>query len=333
MIVVLKQGASRKNIDVLTEWLNAQGIRTDESVGEFRTVLGLVGDTARLDADLVSGFDAVECVRRISEPYSLASRHFHPDDSVIDISGRRLGGGNFQIIAGPCSVESETQICSVAESVGSAGAGLLRGGAFKPRTSPYDFQGLHGEGLKMLSLAKKKTGLPVVSEIMSITQLPLFEDVDVIQVGARNMQNFELLKELGKTNKPILLKRGMSATVKELLTGAEYIMSGGNEKVILCERGIRSFEDYTRNTLDLSAVPVIHELSHLPVIVDPSHGTGKASLVPSMALAAVAAGADGLLIEVHNDPVHARSDGGQSLTLGQFESLVRRINAVREALK
>lgn len=333
MVIVLKPGVNRQQVDKLIGWLRSQNVDVHTSVGVYQTILGLVGDSSRLDSDLIEGLDIVESVKRISEPFKDANRKFHPDDSVISVGGRGFGGGNFQLIAGPCSVESEEQICSIAEDVKAAGAGLLRGGAFKPRTSPYDFQGLREEGLKLLSAAKKKTGLPIVTEIMSAEHLPLFEDVDLIQVGARNMQNFELLKELGRTRKPILLKRGLANTIKELLTSAEYIMAGGNSNVILCERGIRTYEGYTRNTLDLSAVPVIHELSHLPVIVDPSHATGHSRLVPSMSLAAAAAGADGLIIEVHNDPPHARCDGAQSLTPAQFAELSTKVWAVREALK
>lgn len=333
MVIVLKPGVNRQQIDKLITWLRSQSVEVHTSVGVYQTILGLVGDNSRLDPDLIEGLDIVESVKRISEPFKDANRKFHPDDSVVNVGGRAFGGGNFQLIAGPCSVESEEQICSIAEDVKAAGAGLLRGGAFKPRTSPYDFQGLREEGLKLLSAAKAKTGLPIVTEIMSAEHLPLFEDVDLIQVGARNMQNFELLKELGRTKKPILLKRGLANTIKELLTSAEYIMAGGNSNVILCERGIRTYEGYTRNTLDLSAVPVIHELSHLPVIVDPSHATGHSRLVPSMSLAAAAAGADGLIIEVHNDPPHARCDGAQSLTPAQFAELSTKVWAVREALK
>lgn len=333
MVIVLKPGVNRQQIDKLITWLRSQSVEVHTSVGVYQTILGLVGDNSRLDPNLIEGLDIVESVKRISEPFKDANRKFHPDDSVVDVCGRAFGGGSFQLIAGPCSVESEEQICSIAEDVKAAGAGLLRGGAFKPRTSPYDFQGLREEGLKLLSAAKAKTGLPIVTEIMSAEHLPLFEDVDLIQVGARNMQNFELLKELGKTKKPILLKRGLANTIKELLTSAEYIMAGGNSNVILCERGIRTYEGYTRNTLDLSAVPVIHELSHLPVIVDPSHATGHSRLVPSMSLAAAAAGADGLIIEVHNDPPHARCDGAQSLTPAQFAELSTKVWAVREALK
>ena len=332
MILVLKPGTSDEQRENLTNWLKTQNVDVHTSVGVYQTVLGLVGDIKKIDADLLEGLDIVDAVKRVSEPFKEANRKFHPDDSVIDIAGRKIGGGNFQIIAGPCSVESEEQICAIAEDVKAAGAGLLRGGAFKPRTSPYDFQGLRAEGLELLSKAKKQTGLPIVTEIMSADHLPLFEDVDVIQVGARNMQNFELLKELGKCGKPILLKRGLANSIKELLTSAEYIMAGGNEDIILCERGIRTYEGYTRNTLDLSAVPVIHNLSHLPIIIDPSHATGHANLVPSMALAAAAAGADGLIIEVHNDPIHALCDGAQSLTPAQFAELSKKITAVREAL-
>ncbi|MBQ7865710.1 MAG: 3-deoxy-7-phosphoheptulonate synthase, partial [Clostridia bacterium] len=276
--------------------------------------------------------DDVEAVRRIQEPYKKANRKFHPADSVIDCGGVKLGGGMFQIIAGPCSVESEEQIIGIAKSVKDAGATLLRGGAFKPRTSPYAFQGLHGEGIRLLLEAKKETGLPIVTEIMDINHLPLFADVDVIQVGARNMQNFELLKELGKCNKPILLKRGLANTLQELLMSAEYIMAGGNENVILCERGIRTFETATRNTLDLSCVPVLHGLTHLPVIIDPSHATGVSKLVKPMSLAAAACGADGLIIEVHNDPKHALCDGAQSLTPEEFADVAARVQAVRACI-
>ena len=275
----------------------------------------------------------VESVKRISEPFKSANRKFHPEDSVIDISGVKIGGGNFAIIAGPCSVESETQILEVARSIKASGASLLRGGAFKPRTSPYDFQGMKAEGIELLLEAKKDTGMPIVTEIMNEKHLPLFEEVDVIQVGARNMQNFELLKALGKTGKPVLLKRGLANTLKELLMSAEYIMSEGNENVILCERGIRTFETYTRNTLDLSAVPMLRKLTHLPIVVDPSHATGIASLVEPMALAAAAAGADGLMIEVHNNPAEALCDGPQSLTPEQFASVAAKVRKVREALK
>jgi 3-deoxy-7-phosphoheptulonate synthase len=303
------------------------------SQGSQVTVLGLIGDTTRVDMELLGSLEIVDSVKRVSEPFKQANRKFHPNDTVVQIGNVKIGGGHFAMIAGPCSVESEEQIIEVAQAVKASGADILRGGAFKPRTSPYAFQGMKGDGIKLLLEAKKATGLPIITEIMNISTLDLFADVDIIQVGARNMQNFDLLKELGKTQKPILLKRGLANTLHELLMSAEYIMSEGNENVILCERGIRTFETYTRNTLDLSAVSVLHELSHLPVIVDPSHATGKAKLVPPMALAAVAAGTDGLIIEVHNDPAHALCDGAQSLTPAQFEALAQKVGKVREALQ
>ena len=303
MIAVLKNGVTQKQIDSFCDWIKAQGVGVHVYNGEFQTVVGLIGDTTKIDADMLSGLDIVDSVKRISDPFKSANRKFHPDNSVIDISGKTTVGGNiFAVIAGPCSVESEAQVLEVAKAVKLSGATMLRGGAFKPRTSPYDFQGLRADGIELLLEAKRETGLPIVTEIMNANHLPLFENVDVIQVGARNMQNFELLKELGKTRKPILLKRGLANTLKELLMSAEYIMAGGNENVILCERGVRTFETYTRNTLDLSAVPMLHELTHLPVIVDPSHATGMSRLVKPMALAAAACGADGLMIEVHNNP-------------------------------
>lgn len=333
MITVLKAETTKKQRDKLIEWFKSQGLKVHISEGEFQTVLGLVGDTSKIDEELVESLEMVESVKRISEPFKSANRKFHPEDSVIDISGVKIGGGNFAIIAGPCSVESETQILEVARSIKASGASLLRGGAFKPRTSPYDFQGMKAEGIELLLEAKKDTGMPIVTEIMNEKHLPLFEEVDVIQVGARNMQNFELLKALGKTSKPVLLKRGLANTLKELLMSAEYIMSEGNENVILCERGIRTFETYTRNTLDLSAVPMLRKLTHLPIVVDPSHATGIAALVEPMALAAAAAGADGLMIEVHNNPAEALCDGPQSLTLEQFASVAAKVRKVREALK
>ena len=318
---------------MLIAWLNRQGIEVHISRGDHKTVLGLIGDTNRLDMNMLQNLDIVDSVTRVSEPFKAVSRKFHPDDSVVDASGVKVGGGGFALIAGPCSVESVDQICYVAERVKAAGANMLRGGSFKPRTSPYDFQGLGAEGIRLLLEAKRATGLPIVTEIMDIRTLDLFEDVDVIQVGARNTQNFDLLKELGKTRKPILLKRGLAGTIRELLMSAEYIAASGNENVILCERGIRTYENtYTRNTLDLSAVPVLRELTHLPVIVDPSHATGRNTLVGPMALAAAASGADGLMIEVHNDPMHALSDGAQSLTPDEFDALARRIFRIREAI-
>ncbi len=332
MITILKPNTPDEQRDQLVAWLNEQGLDVDISVGRYTTVLGLVGDTEAIDVDMLEMLDIVESVKRVSEPYKKANRKFHPDDSVIDCGGVKIGGGNFAVIAGPCSVESEEQIISVAKRVKEAGADLLRGGAFKPRTSPYAFQGMRGDGIDLLIEAKKETGLPVVTEIMNADDLPLFEDIDVIQVGARNMQNFELLKALGRIDKPILLKRGLANTLEELLMSAEYIMAGGNERVILCERGIRTFETYTRNTLDISAVPALHALTHLPVVVDPSHATGKSFMVPSMAAAAAACGADALMIEVHNDPAHALSDGPQSLTPDKFAEVMTVIRNVRAAV-
>lgn len=330
MIVILKQNTSEQRRNQLICWLQEQDLGVHVSIGAYHTILGLIGDTSRVDMDLIRSLDIVESVRQVSDPFKCCNRKFHPEDTVIEIGETRIGGGNFCMIAGPCSVESEEQIVAVARDVKKAGATLLRGGAFKPRTSPYAFQGLKAEGLELLKIARQETGLPFVTEIMSVSTLDLFEDVDVIQVGARNMQNFDLLMELGKLDKPILLKRGLANTMKELLMSAEYIMASGNEKVILCERGVRTFETYTRNTLDLSAVPMLHELSHLPVVVDPSHATGIASLVPPMALAAAASGADGIMIEVHNDPVHALCDGAQSLTPPQFAALAEKLRRVRE---
>ena len=332
MIAILKSGTTQQQTAHLVTWLKNRNLDVHISQGEQVTILGLIGDTSRIDMELLSSLEIVESVKRISEPFKQANRKFHPNDTIIEVNHARVGGGYFAMIAGPCSVESEEQIVEVAKAVKKAGATMLRGGAFKPRTSPYAFQGLKGEGLRLLELAKQETGLPIVTEIMNISTLDLFENVDVIQVGARNMQNFDLLKELGKTNKPILLKRGLANTLQELLMSAEYIMSEGNEKVILCERGIRTFETYTRNTLDLSAVPVLHDLSHLPVVIDPSHVTGKASLVEPMACAAVAAGADGIMIEVHNDPAKALCDGAQSLTPEQFGVLSMKVNRIREAM-
>ena len=332
MIVVLKPGVQKEKREQLMQWLRNLNLDIHVSEGCYQTVLGLVGDTSKVDMDLVASLDIVESVKRVREPFKCCNRAFHPDDMVIDVKGVKIGGGNFCMIAGPCSVESEEQIVGVAKAVKASGANMLRGGAFKPRTSPYDFPGLKAEGLELLKIARQETELPIVTEIMNVTDLPLFEDVDVLQVGARNMQNFDLLRELGKLNKPILLKRGLANTLKELLMSAEYIMSSGNEQVILCERGIRTYSDYTRNTLDLSAVPMLHELSHLPVIVDPSHATGIARLVPPMALAAAACGADGLIIEVHNDPVHALCDGAQSLKPEEYDRLAKKVRAVREVL-
>ena len=328
MIILLKENANPKQVDNLKKFLRNRGFDLHLSQGTEHTIIGLIGDTSKIDIDLISSLDVVEAVKRIQEPYKNANRKFHVADSVIGVGNCKIGGGRFMMIAGPCSVENEEQIVSVARAVKASGANVLRGGCFKPRTSPYAFQGLHEEGLRLLSIAKKETGLPIITEIMDINHLPLFEDVDIIQVGARNMQNFELLKELGQIKKPILLKRGLANTLQELLMSAEYIMAGGNEDVILCERGIRTFETATRNTLDLSAIPVLHRQTHLPVVVDPSHGTGDAQLVPPMALAAAAAGADGLIIEVHNDPPHALCDGKQSLTPESFDALAHALRAI-----
>lgn len=332
MIIIINSKTEPEKVSDLVNWIERKGLKTHITEGDYQNIIGVIGDTSRIDEDQVKSFDIVEAVKRVSEPFKQANRKFHPHDTVVEVTPEvKIGHGNFGLIAGPCSVECEEQIIFVAQSVKAAGATMLRGGAFKPRTSPYDFQGLKAEGLKLLLEAKKATGLPIVTEIMSAEHIPLFEDVDVIQVGARNMQNFELLKELGKLNKPILLKRGLANTIKELLMSAEYIMSSGNENVILCERGIRTYETATRNTLDLSAVPVLHELSHLPVVVDPSHATGVARYVKPMAMAAVASGADGLIIEVHNDPSHALSDGAQSLRPEQFADVSRAISLIRKA--
>lgn len=326
MIIVVKNSCEQKQFDNLVEWIKDLGLDIHLSRGQTSTVIGLVGDTSRVDIDLINTLDIVEQVQRVQEPYKNANRKFHPEDTVVNIQGRKFGGVNFNVIAGPCSVESEEQIIQVAMAVKEAGATLLRGGAFKPRTSPYAFQGLKDTGIDLLLKAKQETGLPIVTELTSVHHLDLFNDVDVIQVGARNMQNFELLKEVGKTGKPILLKRGLANTLQELLMSAEYIMSEGDSEVILCERGIRTFETMTRNTLDLSAVPVLKEKTHLPIIVDPSHATGIARLVEPMSLASVSAGADGLIIEVHNDPKRALCDGAQSLNPEQFKTLMGKVN-------
>ena len=303
-------------------------------MGSNVTIVGLVGDVSRVDTELVEALDIVDSVKRVSEPFKAANRKFHPEDTVITLeNGTKIGGGNFVNIAGPCSVETEEQITNIALQVKESGAQILRGGAFKPRTSPYSFQGLGGVGLKYLLSAKKESGLPIVTELMDLKHLDLFEEVDIIQVGARNMQNFGMLKELGHLDKPILLKRGLANSIEEWLMSAEYIMAGGNHKVILCERGIRTFEQYTRNTLDLSVVTIVHKLSHLPVIIDPSHSTGHAEYVAPLSLAATAVGADGLMIEVHNDPVHALCDGAQSITPEEYDQLMRKMNRIREAIQ
>lgn len=333
MIAILKHGTTPAQVQHLVGWLKTMNLDVHISEGSEMTVLGLIGDTSRVDMELLKSLEMVDSVKRVSEPYKQANRKFHPKDTIVEAGSARIGGGYFATIAGPCSVESEEQIIEVAQAVKASGATILRGGAFKPRTSPYAFQGMKGEGIQLLLKAKAATGLPIVTEIMNISTLDLFADVDIIQVGARNMQNFDLLKELGKTNKPILLKRGLANTIQELLMSAEYIMSEGNENIILCERGIRTFETATRNTLDLSAVPVLHGLTHLPVVVDPSHATGKANLVAPMAYAAVASGADGLMIEVHNNPSCALCDGAQSLTPPQFDEIAHHIRKIREAIQ
>ena len=328
MIIVVKQQREQKQFDNLVKWIKSQGLEIDISNGSHSTVLGLIGDTTKIDIDLVRSLDIVEDVKRIQEPYKCANRKFHPDDTIVEVCGKKFGGDNFQFIAGPCSIESEKQIIEVAEAVKAAGATFLRGGAFKPRTSPYAFQGLRENGLGLLLKAKAETGMPIVTELMSVKHLDLFKDVDIIQIGARNMQNFELLKEVGKVKKPVLLKRGLANTVEEWLMSAEYIMSEGCKDVILCERGIRTFAPYTRNTLDLSAIPLLKELTHLPVIVDPSHASGLSRLVKPLSLASVGAGAHGLMIEVHNDPPHALCDGAQSVKPEQFEDIVKSVDVM-----
>nr|CRY95853.1 hypothetical protein [uncultured prokaryote] len=333
MIVILKHDHNPDQLDSLIAWLQEKGITVHTSVGEANTILGLVGDTSKLDIDLIAALDIVEDVKRVQEPYKNANRKFHPEDTVIQVGNTRIGGGNLTIMAGPCSVESEEQVVAIAKAVKASGATMLRGGAFKPRTSPYAFQGLGEKGLEYLKAARAETGLPIVTELMDVTHLDLFKDVDVIQIGARNMQNFDLLKAVGHQDKPVMIKRGMSATYEEWLMSAEYVMAGGNENVILCERGIRTFESYTRNTLDLAAIPVLRKLTHLPIIVDPSHATGKYWLVEPLAMGAVATGADGLQIEVHNDPAHALCDGPQSLKPEAFDPLARKLLALHATIK
>ena len=330
MVIILKKDPEKEQLANLINWLESKGLSVHRNDGVSHLVLGLIGDTSKIDMDLIQALDIVDGVKRIQEPYKKANRKFASEDTVIRVGNTQIGGGTLTIMAGPCSVESEEQIIAVAQAVKESGATILRGGAFKPRSSPYSFQGYGAEALRLLSLAKQATGLPIVTELMELSQLELFDDVDIIQVGARNMQNFNLLKELGHQKKPVLLKRGMSATYEELLMSAEYIMSGGNENIILCERGIRTFETYSRNTLDITAVPALKQLSHLPAIVDPSHGTGKVALIPSMAMAAVAAGADGLMIEVHNDPAKALCDGSQSIKPDLFARLAPRLRALHQ---
>lgn len=332
MLIVLKHGTLEEKRARLTAWLNERGADVRAVPDAAQALIVVTGDTARVDAALIASLDFVASVTPTEPPFMYSGRAAHPATSVVETGGVKLGGGGFCLIAGPCAVESEEQIVASARAVKAAGANMLRGGAYKPRTSPYDFQGLGRDGIELLKLARRETGLPIVTEIMSVAALPEFEDVDLIQVGARNMQNFDLLRELGKLRKPILLKRGLANTLRELLLSAEYIMAGGNEQVILCERGIRTFDDFTRNTLDLAAVPMLRKMSHLPVIVDPSHATGIARLVPPMALAATAAGADGLMIEVHNDPMHALCDGAQSLRPEEYDALVKKVMRVREVV-
>ena len=333
MVVILKAKTEQQKIDKIMKKIESLGVKVFPTYGDDLTILGLVGDTSKIDPAMLEANTSVQRVVYIQEPYKKANRMFKPSDTTMEVAGQIIGGKKIAVVAGPCSVECEKQILEVAESVKNGGAGFLRGGAFKPRTSPYAFQGLGLDGLELLKKAKEKTGLPIVTEIMSPHYIEEFvNDVDIIQVGARNMQNFDLLKELGKTDKPILLKRGLSATLEELLMSAEYIMSEGNEKVILCERGIRTFETYTRNTMDISAIPALKRLTHLPVFIDPSHAAGKWWMVDPLSKAAVAAGADGLLIEVHNDPENALSDGPQSLTMAHFDKLMKELGAVAEAV-
>ncbi len=332
MIVILKPHSDPEQLNSLIAWLEGKGITTHLSMGEDHAILDLMGDTAQLDADLIAALDIVEDVKRVREPYKKASRKFHPEDTVVQVGNTQIGGGSLTIMAGPCSVESEEQVVAIAKAVKASGATMLRGGAFKPRTSPYSFQGLGAKGLEYLKAARQETGLPIVSELMDISQLPLFRDVDVIQIGARSMQNFDLLKAVGRQEKPVMIKRGLCATYEEWLMSAEYVMAGGNSNVILCERGIRTYENYTRNTLDLTAVPVLRKLTHLPIIVDPSHATGKSALVDPLSMAAVAAGCDGLLIEVHNDPAHALCDGPQSLRPEVFDALAKKLFKLHAAV-
>ncbi len=333
MIVILKPDPDREQLEGLIAWLQEKGVVIHTSVGERNTILGLVGDTAQLDADLIAALDIVESVRRIQEPYKKANRKFHPEDTVVQVANTQVGGGNLTLMAGPCSVESEEQVVAVAKAVKASGATMLRGGAFKPRTSPYSFQGLGEKGLEYLKAARAETGLPIVTELMDISQLPLFKDVDLIQIGARNMQNFDLLKAVGRQDKPVMIKRGMSSTSEEWLMSAEYVMAGGNPNVILCERGVRTFETYTRNTLDITAIPVLRKLTHLPIIIDPSHAAGKSWLVDPLARGAVAAGCDGLLIEVHNDPAKALCDGPQSLKPEVFDALAKKLLLLHKTVK
>ena len=332
MIVILKNKPDPDQLEGLISWLNAQDIDVHPTVGSSQTILGLVGDTSRIDMNLIAALDIVEAVKRVAEPYKNANRKFHPDDTVIRVGNAVIGGGNLTIIAGPCAVESEEQLMATAEAVKAAGADLLRGSAFKPRSSPYAFQGLGIEGIRLLLAAKEQYGLPVVSEIYDASQLPLFCDIDVLMVGAKNMQNYALLRALGRTEKPVILKRGFSNTREELLMSAEYILAGGNPNVILCERGIRTFDPSVPGTLDVAAVPLLKSLTHLPVIVDPSSAGGKYTYVPALARAGAAAGADGVMIEVHSDPAHAKCDGLQSLTPEKFAKTAASLRRIRQLI-
>ncbi|MCQ2529259.1 MAG: 3-deoxy-7-phosphoheptulonate synthase [Saccharofermentans sp.] len=332
MIAVIKKDATRQQIDNLVNWFSKQGLTVNESQGDYCTVLGLIGDTSGVDIDLLQGLDIIETVTRITDSFKQVNKKFQPEATIVDIGGVKIGGGNFAVIAGPSSVESEEQIMMAAQMAKAGGANILQGGTFKSRTSPYDFQGLHEEGIKLLVQAGKSVNLPVVTEILSVEQLPLFDDVDALQIGARNMQNYELLKALGKSNKPVILKRGQSATIKELLMSAEYIMSEGNENIILCERGIRTYETYTKNTFDISAIPTLKELTHLPVIADPSQATGRANLVKKMAMAAVVAGSDGLEIDIHPNPEQAKSDAAQTITGATFNDVMDAVSKTRSIL-
>ena len=333
MIIVLKENRDQKALDDLRDWLRSLNLEIHYSQGTSTTLIGLVGDTSELDLDVIKSLDIVQNAIRIQDPYKIANRKFHSEDTVVDVGGFKVGGGNFQIIAGPCSIESDIQLNAIARKVKEYGAAILRGGAFKPRTSPYSFQGMGKAGISLLLEAKKNTGMPIVSEITEVSQIDLFEDIDLIQVGARNMQNFELLKELGTSKKPILLKRGPASTMEELLMSAEYIMKEGNFNIILCERGIKTFEQYTKNTLDISAVPVLKSRTHLPVIVDPSHGTGKWRFVRPMAFASIAAGADGLIMEMHPNPAKALSDGPQSLTPESYYEVMRGVKKLAKFMQ
>ncbi len=333
MIITVKNGSDEKELDNLLAWLGKQGVSVNVEPNAGRIVIGVFGNVSEIDEDLLKSMEIVESVTRVTEKYKLTNRKFHPENTVVPVGDKTIGGENYAFIAGPCSVESEKQIIGIAEAVKKCGAVALRGGAFKPRTSPYDFQGLKTEGLKLLKKAKAETGLPIVTEIMSVKAVDDFDGVDIIQIGARNMQNFELLKEVGKLGAPVLLKRGLVNTVDELLLSAEYIMSEGNKNVILCERGIRTFETLTRNTLDLGVIPLLKERTHLPVIVDPSHASGLKRLVKPLSLAAAAVGADGVMIEVHNDPIHALCDGAQAVTPEEFKEIVNKTYGVLSACR